>query len=166
MSRMHVCMLHVPVCRPCVGAGYCLDRIYVGHDALCLHNPATGREYLGMPHVITPAAVAEQESDALAPPASGSSSQHPKNQGQRQDKNCKRTRKRVCIIGGGPAGMEAARVCASRGHSGTKVQDVHDDTCSMRTLHSIYIMRRVDVLSAVRYWQWCCSKHCRSWEDK
>ena len=41
--------------RPCVGAGYCLDRIYIGLDALCLHNPATGREHLGMPHVITPA---------------------------------------------------------------------------------------------------------------
>jgi 2,4-dienoyl-CoA reductase-like NADH-dependent reductase (Old Yellow Enzyme family)/glycine/D-amino acid oxidase-like deaminating enzyme len=30
--------------RPCVGASYCLNRIYVGLDALCLHNPATGRE--------------------------------------------------------------------------------------------------------------------------
>ena len=29
--------------RPCVGAGYCLGRIYVGGDALCLHNPATSR---------------------------------------------------------------------------------------------------------------------------
>ena len=31
--------------RLCVGAGYCLDRIYVEKDALCLHNPATGREH-------------------------------------------------------------------------------------------------------------------------
>ncbi|QYK40606.1 MAG: NADH:flavin oxidoreductase [Paracoccaceae bacterium] len=30
--------------RPCVGANYCLDRIYQGGQALCLHNPATGRE--------------------------------------------------------------------------------------------------------------------------
>lgn len=30
--------------RPCVGANYCLDRIYQGGMALCLHNPATGRE--------------------------------------------------------------------------------------------------------------------------
>ena len=30
--------------RPCVGAGYCIDRIYRGNDALCLHNPASGRE--------------------------------------------------------------------------------------------------------------------------
>ena len=37
--------------RPCVGATYCLDRIYEGRDALCIHNPATGREAT-MPHVI------------------------------------------------------------------------------------------------------------------
>lgn len=30
--------------RPCVGANYCLDRIYQGGMALCLHNPAAGRE--------------------------------------------------------------------------------------------------------------------------
>jgi len=30
--------------RPCVGATYCLDRIYQAGDALCIHNPATGRE--------------------------------------------------------------------------------------------------------------------------
>lgn len=40
--------------RPCVGATYCLDRIYQSADALCIHNPATGREQT-MPHVITPA---------------------------------------------------------------------------------------------------------------
>lgn len=38
--------------RPCVGAGYCIDRIYEGGEALCIHNPATGREAT-MPHVIT-----------------------------------------------------------------------------------------------------------------
>lgn len=37
--------------RPCVGATYCLDRIYEGHEALCIHNPATGRERT-IPHVI------------------------------------------------------------------------------------------------------------------
>ncbi len=37
--------------RPCVGANYCLDRIYQGGSAYCVHNPATGRE-LTMPHVI------------------------------------------------------------------------------------------------------------------
>lgn len=38
--------------RPCVGATYCLDRIYEGGEALCIHNAATGREAT-MPHVIT-----------------------------------------------------------------------------------------------------------------
>ncbi len=40
--------------RPCVGANYCLDRIYQGGMALCLHNPATGRE-LTEPQTILPA---------------------------------------------------------------------------------------------------------------
>ncbi len=70
--------------RPCVGATYCLDRIYQGGDAYCIHNPATGRE-LSMPHVISEA-----------------------------------TRKRkVVVVGAGPAGMEAARVASSRGHKVT-----------------------------------------------
>jgi NADPH-dependent 2,4-dienoyl-CoA reductase/sulfur reductase-like enzyme len=70
--------------RPCVGANYCLDRIYQGGMALCLHNPATGRE-LEQPQTIQPAP----------------------------------TRKRVTIVGAGPAGMEAARVAAERGHEVT-----------------------------------------------
>ncbi len=37
--------------RQCVGASYCLDRIYLGGDALCIQNPATGREAT-LPHVI------------------------------------------------------------------------------------------------------------------
>lgn len=37
--------------RPCVGATYCLDRIYQSGEALCIHNAATGRE-LTMPHDI------------------------------------------------------------------------------------------------------------------
>ncbi len=41
--------------RPCVGATYCLDRIYQGGEALCIHNAATGRE-LTMPHTIAVAA--------------------------------------------------------------------------------------------------------------
>jgi 2,4-dienoyl-CoA reductase-like NADH-dependent reductase (Old Yellow Enzyme family)/thioredoxin reductase len=67
--------------RPCVGATYCLDRIYQGGMALCIHNPATGREET-MPHTITPAA----------------------------------ERRKVVVIGTGPAGLEAARVAAERGH--------------------------------------------------
>jgi N-methyl-L-proline demethylase len=68
--------------RPCVGANYCLDRIYQGGAAYCIHNPATGREAEGMPHDIAPAKV----------------------------------KRRIVIVGAGPAGMEAARVAAERGH--------------------------------------------------
>ena len=39
--------------RPCVGAGYCVDRVIGGKDALCIQNPATGREEK-LPHVIVP----------------------------------------------------------------------------------------------------------------
>jgi len=67
--------------RPCVGATYCLDRIYQGGEALCMHNAATGRE-LTMPHDIPVA----------------------------------RTKRNIVIVGAGPAGLEAARVCAERGH--------------------------------------------------
>ncbi|MDE2445575.1 MAG: NADH:flavin oxidoreductase [Alphaproteobacteria bacterium] len=45
--------------RPCVGATYCLDRIYQGGDAYCIHNPATGRE-VKMPHIIAPAKTAKK----------------------------------------------------------------------------------------------------------
>ena len=68
--------------RPCVGANYCLDRIYQGGLAHCIHNAATGREQT-MPHVIARAPV----------------------------------KKRVVIVGGGPAGLEAARVAGERGHA-------------------------------------------------
>ena len=67
--------------RPCIGAGYCLDRIYVGRDTLCQHNVSTGRE-ASLPHTIASA------QKAL----------------------------RCVVIGGGPAGLEAARVLALRGH--------------------------------------------------
>jgi 2,4-dienoyl-CoA reductase-like NADH-dependent reductase (Old Yellow Enzyme family)/thioredoxin reductase len=67
--------------RPCVGANYCLDRIYQGGEAYCIHNAATGRE-LDIPHAI-PAA---------------------------------QTKRKIVIVGAGPAGLEAARVCGERGH--------------------------------------------------
>jgi N-methyl-L-proline demethylase len=41
--------------RPCVGATYCLDRIYQGGMALCIHNAATGREET-MPQTLSKAA--------------------------------------------------------------------------------------------------------------
>lgn len=91
MTRAHIADPHIVKkieegrehdIRPCVGATYCLDRIYEGHGALCIHNPATSREAT-MPHVIA------------------------KTNGKR---------KKVAIVGAGPAGLEAARVSASRGH--------------------------------------------------
>ncbi len=60
MTRAHLADPHIVrkiqlgqehTIRPCVGATYCLDRIYVGGEALCIHNAATGRE-LHMPHDI------------------------------------------------------------------------------------------------------------------
>ncbi|WP_374633368.1 FAD-dependent oxidoreductase [Paracoccus sp. (in: a-proteobacteria)] len=90
MTRAHMADPHIVAkilrgeedrIRPCVGANYCLDRIYQGGMALCLHNPATGRE-LEQPQTIATAD----------------------------------NRRRVVIIGAGPAGCEAARVAAERGH--------------------------------------------------
>ena len=90
MTRPHIADPHIVAkmlrgeearIRPCVGAGYCIDRAYHGRDALCLFNAATSREQT-MPHVI-----------ARAPAA-----------------------RRVVVVGGGPAGLEAARVCGERGH--------------------------------------------------
>jgi thioredoxin reductase len=60
MTRAHMADPHIVAkmmrgeedrIRPCVGTGYCIDRIYQGGEALCIHNPATGRE-ASMPHVI------------------------------------------------------------------------------------------------------------------
>jgi N-methyl-L-proline demethylase len=45
--------------RPCVGANYCLDRIYQGGAAYCIHNASTGRE-LTQPHAIARAEVARK----------------------------------------------------------------------------------------------------------
>ena len=64
MTRAHIADPHIvrkiidgqeDRIRPCVGATYCLDRIYLGESALCAHNPSTGRE-LELPHGIEPAA--------------------------------------------------------------------------------------------------------------
>ena len=49
--------------RPCVGANYCLDRIYQGGVAFCIHNAATGREET-MPHVIAKGEAARRSSSS------------------------------------------------------------------------------------------------------
>ncbi|MCP3877464.1 MAG: NADH:flavin oxidoreductase [Sulfitobacter sp.] len=63
LTRAHIADPHIGrklaegnehLIRPCVGATYCLDRIYQAGEALCIHNAATGREGT-MPHVITTA---------------------------------------------------------------------------------------------------------------
>jgi 2,4-dienoyl-CoA reductase-like NADH-dependent reductase (Old Yellow Enzyme family) len=45
--------------RPCVGATYCLDRIYEAGEALCIHNAATSREAT-MPHLIAAGSTARR----------------------------------------------------------------------------------------------------------
>ena len=97
MTRAHIADPHIArkvsegrehEIRPCVGAGYCIDRIYEAGEALCIHNPATGREAI-IPQVIT------------------------RTTGEK---------KRVVVVGAGPAGLEAARVCAERGHEVTVLE--------------------------------------------
>jgi 2,4-dienoyl-CoA reductase-like NADH-dependent reductase (Old Yellow Enzyme family) len=68
--------------KQCVGANYCIDRQYNGHDVLCIQNAATSREAT-MPHIIA------------------------KSAGKKR---------KIVVVGAGPAGLEAARVSAERGH--------------------------------------------------
>jgi len=107
--------------RPCVGANYCLDRIYQGGMALCLHNPATGRE-LHEPQTIAPAPL----------------------------------RKRVTIVGAGPAGMEAARVAAERGHAVT-VFEAADQPGGQIRLTALQERRR-EMISIIRWRFGQCEK--------
>ena len=94
MTRAHIADPHIVAkvergeenrIRTCVGASYCINRLYLAQEALCVQNPATGREAT-IPHLTVP---------SRASPES------------------------VVIVGAGPAGLEAARVCAERGHAVT-----------------------------------------------
>ncbi|WP_210527206.1 NADH:flavin oxidoreductase [Rubellimicrobium arenae] len=107
--------------RPCVGANYCLDRIYQGGAAFCIHNPATGRETT-MPQTI-PAA-----------------SRH----------------KRITVVGAGPAGLEAARVAAERGHEVTVFEAADEPGGQIRL--TAQSERRREMISIVAWRMAQCEK--------
>ena len=98
--------------RPCVGAGYCIDRIYEANEALCIHNPATGREET-IPHIVIPA----------------------------------RKPRRVVVIGSGPAGLEAARVSAERGHDVTVFEAANEP--GGQVLIAARVERRREIMGVI-----------------
>lgn len=102
--------------RPCVGANFCLDRRFQGGEALCIHNPSTGRE-AALPHTIAPAV------------SSGGAA------------------RQVLIVGAGPAGLEAARVAALRGHAVTVYEAAPDPGGQIRL--AARSERRREMLSIV-----------------
>lgn len=119
--------------RPCVGANYCLDRIYQGGLAFCIHNAATGREET-MPHEIT-----------------------------RAEKSLK-----VVIVGAGPAGLEAARVCAERGHAVVVFEAASDPGGQIRL--TAQSERRREMIGIVDWRMSQCEKlgvifHFNSWAE-
>ena len=99
--------------RPCVGAGYCIDRIYHEGEALCIHNPATGREQT-VPHLIPPTTESPRK---------------------------------VVIVGAGVAGLEAARVCAERGHQVVLFEAQREAGGQLKTASQVE--RRADLISIV-----------------
>jgi 2,4-dienoyl-CoA reductase-like NADH-dependent reductase (Old Yellow Enzyme family)/thioredoxin reductase len=107
--------------RPCVGANYCLDRIYQGGAAYCIHNAATGREST-MPHEIPKADV----------------------------------RKKVVIVGAGPAGMEAARVAGERGHEVVVFEAANDPGGQIRL--TAQSPRRKEMISIIDWRLGQCRK--------
>lgn len=131
MTRAHIADPHIAAkvaagaeddIRPCVGATYCLDRIYEGNEALCIHNPATGREAT-IPHVI-------RASDG--------------------------ERRSCVVIGAGPAGLEAARVLAARGH-GVIVLEAADQPGGQVQL-AARVKRRSELIGIVDWRMAQCEK--------
>ncbi|WP_105372385.1 NADH:flavin oxidoreductase [Neorhizobium huautlense] len=119
--------------RPCVGANYCLDRIYQGGMAFCIHNAATGREET-MPHTIPKAAL----------------------------------RKKVVIVGAGPAGLEAARVSAERGHHVVVFEAANDPGGQIRL--TAQSERRREMISIIDWRMSQCEKlgvtfHFNTWAE-
>ncbi|MBB3350394.1 hypothetical protein FHT70_000295 [Rhizobium sp. BK049] len=119
--------------RPCVGANYCLDRIYQGGAAYCIHNAATGRE-LTMPHIAAKAEV----------------------------------RKKVVIVGAGPAGLEAARVAGERGHQVTVFEAGNNPGGQIRL--TAQSERRREMISIIDWRMSQCEKygvtfHFNTWAE-
>ncbi len=119
--------------RPCVGANYCLDRIYQGGMAFCIHNAATGREQT-MPHTIPKADIY----------------------------------KKVVIVGAGPAGLEAARVAAERGHMVVVFEAANNPGGQIRL--TAQSERRREMISIIDWRMGQCEKlgvtfHFNTWAD-
>ena len=116
--------------RPCVGANMCLDGIYSSGSATCIHNPASGRE-ADLPQ--------EVPHDVTADPNTNSGPKH------------------VVIVGAGPAGLEAARVAAVRGHRVTLLEA--DSAPGGQVRIAARSQRRRDLIGIIDWRVQQCAKH-------